>query len=134
MTQNPYQDPPATTAPGSASPKITDTEAQTWTMLCHLGGFAAFLGPGILSIGVPLVIWLLKRHEHPEIDRHGREAVSFQITIAIYWVIGFVLLFVGIGFIVLGIASLLWLICTIVATVKASHGEFFRYPATIRFL
>jgi hypothetical protein len=32
------------------------------------------------------------------------------------------------------VAGVVWLIGTIVATVKASRGEFYRYPITIRIV
>jgi uncharacterized Tic20 family protein len=32
----------------------------------------------------PLIVWLMKRDESPEIDAHGKEAVNFQISMLIY--------------------------------------------------
>src|SRR4051794_22840279 len=48
-------------------------DAVTMGMLCHLLGiFTGFLGP--------LIIWLLKKDEHPFIDDQGKEALNFQIV------------------------------------------------------
>lgn len=72
--------------------------ARTWSSLCHasalLGVFLHF--PGHLI--PPLILWLLKREESPEIDAHGKEAVNFQISMLIYNVIAGVLCIILIGF------------------------------------
>ena len=51
-------------------------DARMWAMLCHLLGlFTCFIGP--------LIIWLIKKDEDPFIDDQGKEALNFQITVAI---------------------------------------------------
>lgn len=92
----------------------------------------AFLGP--------LVMWLVKREEHPFLDHHGKEALNFQVSMLMYGIVGFVLAIVtfGLGLLVVIPAAivlgLVWLVAPIIAAVKASNGEGFRYPVTIRFL
>ena len=49
-------------------------------MLCHLIGI-------IFPVIGPLVIWLIKKDEMAFVDYNGKEALNFQITIAICWVI-----------------------------------------------
>ena len=83
---------------------------------------------------VPLVIWLVKRADSPEIDSTGKEVLNFQITYTIYSLIAGALCFVLIGFLILPIVLIVWLVCIIIAAVKTSNGETYRYPATIRFL
>ena len=83
---------------------------------------------------VPLVIWLVKRADSPEIDSTGKEVLNFQITYTIYSLIAGALCFVLIGFLILPIVLIVWLVCIIIAAVKTSNGEAYRYPATIRFL
>jgi uncharacterized Tic20 family protein len=39
-----------------------------------------------------------------------------------------------VGFVILPIVLLVWLVSIIIATVKTSNGESYRYPFTIRFL
>ena len=74
---------------------------RTWTALCHasalLGVFLHF--PGHL-LG-PLIVWLVKRGESPEIDAHGKEALNFQISMLIYNVVAAVFCLILIGFVFL---------------------------------
>lgn len=102
-------------------------DARMWGMLCHLLGlFTSFVGP--------LIVWSLKKDEDPFIDNQGKEALNFQITVAIAWVVSAVLAAVCIG-VFLGIAvSIVDLVFAIIATVKANNGEAYRYPVSIRFI
>jgi uncharacterized Tic20 family protein len=98
----------------------------------HLAGLAWLVGvPGIVGV---LILWLVKRDEHEIVDRHGREAMNFQLSLLIYGAIGFVLVFVLVGFAVLAIVALLGLVFPIVAAVKTSDGHDYEYPLTIRLL
>jgi uncharacterized Tic20 family protein len=115
-------------------PATQRSDVRTWTVLCHasalLGLFFHFMG----HILGPLIVWLLKRAESPEIDAHGKESLNFQLSMLIYDAIAFVLCFVVIG---IPILILLWVLNTIfviVASLKASEGKLYRYPFTIRFL
>lgn len=104
-----------------------------WSVILHLSGLAWFLGSfgGIIA---PLVIWLIKKGDSPKIDSVGREVVNFQITYAIYLWICAALCLVLIGFVLFPIVWIAWLVLTIVGSVKASNGEDYRFPLTIRML
>ena len=71
---------------GGTAPAVS-SNVRTWNILCHasalLGVFFHF--PGHL-LG-PLVVWLAKRDDSPEIDAHGKESLNFQISMLIYNVI-----------------------------------------------
>jgi uncharacterized Tic20 family protein len=107
---------------------------RTWSVLCHasalLGVFLHF--PGHLI--PPLIIWLAKRDESPELDAHGKEAVNFQISMLIYNAVAAVFCLVLIGFFFLAVLWVLNAILVIVAAIQASDGKFYRYPMTIRFI
>ena len=105
-------------------------------MLCHLGGLAGYLANGIGSILVPLVLWLVKRDEIPEVDAHGKEAVNFNISVSIYYVVLIVLTFITFGLAapLLLVLSLFHIICIIQAAIRANNGELYRYPFTIRLV
>ncbi len=51
----------------------------------------------------PLILWQVKRESDPFIDDQGKEALNFQITVAIASAICYVLMFVLIGFALLGL-------------------------------
>ena len=112
----------------------TSSDVRTWSVLCHasalLGLFFHFLG----HLGGPLIVWLMKRGDSPEIDAHGKESLNFQISMLIYDAVAAILCIVLIG---IPILIALWVLNTvfvIVASVKASEGKFYRYPFTIRFI
>lgn len=117
--------------PGSVNNIVN---ARTWGALCHasalLGVFLHF--PGHLL--APLIVWLLKRDESPEIDAQGKEAVNFQISMLIYNIIAGVFCLILIGFLLLPILWVLNAVFVIIASIKASDGELYRYPLTIRFI
>jgi uncharacterized Tic20 family protein len=113
---------------------VTSSNARTWCVLCHasalLGLFFHFLG----HIFGPLIVWLLKRGDAPEIDAHGKESLNFQLSMLIYDAAAVILCFVLIGIPILIVLWLLNTVLVIVASIKASDGELFRYPLTIRFI
>lgn len=110
------------------------TNVRTWSALCHasalLGVFIHF--PGHL-LG-PLIVWLVKRDDSPEIDAHGKEALNFQISMLIYNVVAAVFCLVLVGFLFLAVLWVLNAVFVIIAAIQASEGKFYRYPMTIRFL
>ena len=112
----------------------TSSDVRTWCVLCHasalLGLFFHFLG----HILGPLVVWLIKRGDSPEIDAHGKESLNFQISMLIYDVIAFILFIVFIGIPILIALWILNTVLVIVASIRASEGKFYRYPITIRLI
>ncbi len=116
-----------------------DQDTRRWAMFCHLGALTVFTGiPGFV---VPLIIWLVKRDDHPFINAHGRESLNFQISMMIYTtvltIVAIILSFVLVGFLLfplIGIMALIALILPIVAGIKANDGKSYRYPCTIPFL
>jgi len=107
---------------------------RTWTVLCHATALAGFFVPWAGHILGPLIVWLAKRSDSPEIDEHGKESLNFQISMLIYNVIAGVLCLVLIGFIILPILHILNLVLVIVASIQASEGKFYRYPIAIRLI
>jgi hypothetical protein len=102
-------------------------------MLCHLTSFGGYLFP-FANIIIPLVLWLVKKDESPLIDLHGKESVNFQISVTIYAVVGIVLAFVLIGFVLLLALVVFQVVVVILASIKAYNGEPYRYPLCIRFI
>ena len=114
----------------------------TWAMLAHLGALSGLLFPVAGNIIGPLIPWILKKDEMPLVDRHGKEALNFQLSMLLYnvalSVVGFVLLVILIGFVILPVAWVCWYVMVIVfpilAGLKANEGGFYEYPLTIRFI
>lgn len=118
-----------------ASSTSSAESARSWCIGLHLSGLSGLvLSFALAHVVVPLIIWLVKRGESPEIDATGKEVLNFQISYTIYSVIAGGLCFVLIGFVILPIILIVWLVSIIIAAVKTSNGESYRYPFTIRFL
>ncbi len=112
-------------------------------MLCHLAALFQLIVP-VPSLGAvagPLIVWLIKRNDHPTIDENGKASLNFQISMLIYtWglaAIGIPTMFILVGFLFLAAATVVWLaalVYAVIAAIKVSNGETFQYPCTIRFL
>jgi uncharacterized Tic20 family protein len=109
-------------------------DVRTWNVLCHATALAGFLVPWAGHILGPLIVWLAKRSDSPEIDENGKESLNFQISMLIYNVIAGVLCLVLIGFILLAILHILNLVLVIIASIQTSEGKSYRYPMTIRLI
>jgi len=111
---------------GPASGEPTPDE-RNMALLAHLLGiFTWFVGA--------LVIWLLKKDSSAYVAEHSREALNFQITVGIAWVVSGALVCLAIGMVLMPIVWLLNLVFCILATVAASKGEDYRYPVCIRVI
>jgi uncharacterized Tic20 family protein len=108
-------------------------EVRQWAMLCHLSALLGIWIPFGNLIG-PLILWQMKRETDPFIDAQGKEALNFQITVAIASLICFLLMVLIIGFFLLGILAIGALVLTIIAGVKANEGFPYRYPFTWRLI
>src|SRR5437899_137088 len=126
--------PPPLPAGGPPSTSITASHVRTWNILCHasalLGVFLHF--PGHL-LG-PLIVWLAKREDSPEIDAHGKESLNFQISMLIWNAIAAILIIVLIGIPILILLHILNIIFVIVASIQASEGKLYHYPLAIRLI
>lgn len=109
------------------------SDERNWALFAHLSGFAGFLVP-LGNVIAPLVIWLLKKNDMPFVADQAREALNFQITVLIAAVISGLLTMILIGFVLLFLLGVYWLVMIIIATVRASEGKTFRYPFTLRLV
>ena len=75
-------------------------QVRQWAMLCHFAAFLGLVFPFGSLLG-PLIVWQIKKDMDPLIDDQGKEALNFQITVAIAWLVCMVLGFVVIGFLLM---------------------------------
>jgi uncharacterized Tic20 family protein len=117
---------PAQEAPAGQTQGVSQN-AKNMAMLCHLlGFFTSFIGP--------LIIWLLKKDEDSFVDQQGKEALNFQITIVIASFVAGLLSFLCIGFLLFPVIGILDLVFVIMACIKSSKGEAYKYPVSIRLI
>ncbi len=109
-------------------------DVRRWAMFCHLGALVGLLGNGVGFLIVPLIVWLIKKDDHPFINEQGKESVNFQITMFLALFVGALLTLVLIGFVILFATMIMMTVLPVVAAIKASNGESYRYPLTIRFI
>jgi uncharacterized protein len=110
-----------------------DQEVRNTAVAAHLSTLAGLVVPFGSVIG-PLAVWLTRRDRDPFIDDTGREALNFGISIAIYGLVALIgaLLLVGIPLLIAGTIG--WVVLACLAAVKASQGQAYRYPLTLRLV
>lgn len=131
MEQNEPANPTPDNQPTSDIPPIVDSEPtpeekaaaavaskddKTMAMLCHLLGLlTSFIGP--------LIIWLIKKDQSAYVDQQGKEALNFQITVAIAMLIASLSTMICIGFLLMPAIAIADLVLCIMAAVAANKGE-----------
>ena len=123
-------EPSPSSAPGTLP---TDSE-RTWGMLAHLAALFGLLLPVIGNALAPWLVWLSKRDESPFIASQAREAVNFNLTVSLAAILCSLLMLVFVGFLLGTALFIAWLVLTLIAAIKASEGEDYRYPFSLHFI
>lgn len=131
LPPSPLGDAPAPAPPATTGPT---GDERNWGMIGHLAAFAGFTAIPFAHVLGPLAVWLMKRDESEYVRRHALESLNFNISITIWAALAGLTLFIAIGIILLPLVLLFWFVVTIVAAIKASNGEEYRYPATFRWV
>ncbi|ALN80041.1 DUF4870 domain-containing protein [Lysobacter antibioticus] len=108
-------------------------DEKTWGMLAHLSTLVGLIIPFGSVLG-PLVVWLIKKDTMPFAAEQGKEALNFNITVLIAFIVSAILTIVLIGFLLMLAVGLAWLVLTILAALAANKGESYRYPMTLRLV
>jgi hypothetical protein len=109
-----------TTAPS----KRPDGDERTLAILVHVLSIFFWIVPG-------LVLYLVKKDESAFVSDHAKEAMNFQISMTILYV---VLLISLVGILFLWVPWLIQLVACIVAAIRASEEKLYRYPLTLRLI
>lgn len=117
---------------GPVGQPLPPDQERLWAMLAHLLSFvAAYLFLGFVA---PLIVLLVFGSRSAFVRANAVESLNFNLSWLLYGIIAVVLAFVLIGFVILIVLGIAYLVLVIVASVKANNGEVYRYPATIRFI
>lgn len=125
--------PPAQPVPPTPSSapiaEANTSDDRNIAMLTHLSGF-------VLNIIVPLIVWLMNkdRPEKAYLVSEAKEALNFQITVLIGYVICWVLTIIIIGAFLNWALWVINLVFCIVAAVKVSSDGSYRYPFALRLV
>ena len=117
------------TAPPPPPSGVAPQEDRTVALITHLSGIIA----GFI---VPLIIWLINK-DKPEkswLNDQSKEALNFQITLLIVYVVGIILSVILIGALINLIAWIACIVFSIIAGLAANKGEAYRYPFALRLI
>ncbi len=110
---------------------MDDKQERTWGMLSHLSALSLFVGIPFGNLLGPLVVWLVNRNGSDFVDDQGKEALNFQLSVMLYIVLMAISI---IGAVLIPVAIVADIVLTVIASIRASKGQMYRYPWTIRFI
>lgn len=136
--------------PPQTKPMVTTEDESDWQqhrtiiLAMHLCGLSLYV-ISILGLAITLGIWLAKKADHPVIERQGKEALNFQLTVVLASFL--LILFAWMGLVggplvivtsvlagLLGVVLMIGhVVFSIIAAVKVSEGQEYQYPFCIRF-
>ncbi|MDQ2972259.1 MAG: DUF4870 domain-containing protein [Rhodanobacteraceae bacterium] len=121
--------PPPSYSPSPPPASGSSADDRNLALITHLSGI-------IFSFIVPLIVWLIHkdRTDKAFLNGQAKEALNFQITILIGYVISWILIFVFIGILLWWLVWIVNLIFCILAAVAVSKGESYRYPFALRLI
>ena len=104
-------------------------EDRTLAMITHLSGI-------VLGFIMPLVIWLVNKDKADKgfLTDQAKDALNFQITLAIVYVVGIILTAILIGALINFAAWIACVVLSIMAGLKANEGVAYRYPVALRLI
>jgi uncharacterized protein len=115
---------------GQYSGQVVAGEDRNWALAAHIGSIVtAWFALGLIA---PLIVLLVRGGSSPFVRRHAVESLNFQINALVYSVVFALLIFVLVGFVLLPLYGLFYIVCVVLGTIRASAGEEFRYPLTVR--
>lgn len=119
-------------SPGTAS-EPPSKDQRNWALAAHLAALAGLAVPFGNVLG-PLVVWAIKKDAMPYVAEQGKEALNFQLTMLIAFLVCGALTIILIGFVLLWVVALFDLVMIIIAAVQAGDGKPYRYPFTWRLI
>jgi len=118
-----------------ATPGTVPTENErTWGMLAHLSALAGLVMPLVGIVLGPLLVWLTRRDESEFVAAHAKEALNFNISVLLGALACMLLMLVFVGFLLGTALFVAWLVMMLVAAIKASEGQTYRYPFSLRLV
>jgi uncharacterized protein len=108
-------------------------DEQNWGIGIHVSILMGYLLP-CLGFVLPLILWLTKRGDSDYLNREGRKALNFIMTLLIASSVAWVLCLVLVGFFLLWVIHIFAVILVVLAAVKTADGEDFKCPLSFHFL
>jgi len=113
--------------------KTYTQSARDCAMFCHLSAFAGYFFPfgGILG---PILCWISRKDESAWVNVNGKASLNFQLSMLLYTVLLIPLCFIIVGIPLIIALIVLEFVCIIIASIRASKGEGYKYPISIPFV
>jgi len=107
---------------------VPSSDEKNIATVTHLAGT-------VFSFIPSLIIWILKKDESQYISSQAKEALNFQITIAIAMFIStYILSWILVGLALIPVIIVVNIVFCIIAAVATSKGEDYRYPLALRLI
>lgn len=111
---------------------LTDEE-RLWATFSHLSGLLGWVFPLGNLIAPAALLWWHKDQSRFVSDQ-AKEALNFQLTLTLAVMASVMLMYVLIGFLLMGLVIFYGFVMLVIAAVKANKGTYYRYPLTFRFI
>ncbi|MFM2432586.1 MAG: hypothetical protein RLZZ511_3800 [Cyanobacteriota bacterium] len=115
------------------SDKLLGLDLNNYRALMHGSQYAGFIIP-FAGWVAPVVLWQMAKDEYPEVDVEGKMIANWLISELIYLVVSGILCLLLIGFPLLLLVIIAGLILPLIGLIKATNGESYEYPMTIKFI
>lgn len=118
---------PTPTPPPAAPQPLTVDDEKLWAMLANASGFLlGFLGP--------LLIMLIMGPRSEFVKRNSVEALNFQLTLLIGYIVSIILMFVIVGIFTFFAILIVSIIFMVLASIATYNHQDYRYPVNIRMI
>lgn len=115
------------TNPYAATPQLSPGDEKLWSTIIHVLGAVSILVPAWIG-------YLIFRNRGPFVRDNTRNALNWQLSFLIYYVAGFILSIIFVGYLVIVAALVLNIVFSIQAAIAANRGHLYHYPLSIPFL
>ena len=112
-----------------SSDKLSQQQERQWVSLGDILGIVGWFLPS-------LIVWLVGKDRSAYVASQSKESLNFQISIAIYFVVAYILVAITLG-ILFFLPFVVWVVMAIfciIAFTKTKDGNAYKYPLTIRFI
>jgi len=109
--------------------------AVSTTVTQHAKNIAVLNWLGTLFFGfVPGLIFYFTHKDDSYVEAHAKEALNWSITAFFGCLVGFTLIFILVGFLVLIAVGVLHVVYCVLGMVASFNGKSFRVPSSIRLV
>ncbi|MDV7187155.1 helix-turn-helix domain-containing protein [Lutibacter sp. TH_r2] len=95
--------------------------------LVHLSGLLYFIFP-------PILLWMYKKGQVKNLDKHAKDVVNYQISVVIYLLVCIPLMLIVIGFFAMIFIATFSFVVIIMNSIKVLNGQDYKYKYSLKIL